>query len=92
VLYQEGGGGTVKLVVDRDSEREDGANLSGTEWSRPRLTVIPGGLARPRRLEPPRPTAERSPRVEVAEPEPSLDLDEVTIYLRPIPAWVPRLW
>jgi hypothetical protein len=58
--------------------------------SRPALTLIQGGLSRPRRVGPvagrPRESAA------AASPEPELRIEEIPIYLRPIPAWVPRLW
>jgi hypothetical protein len=53
------------------------------------LRVIQGGVTRRRRLESlgaPRPAADP-----VAEEAP-LHLEEMTIYLRSIPAWLPRLW
>jgi hypothetical protein len=56
--------------------------------ARPVLRVIQGGVTRRRRLDPPgaqRPTPD-------PEPEETPLFDETPIYLRPIPAWLPRLW
>jgi hypothetical protein len=79
----------VKLIVDRARDPE--YTPAPDTGSRPALRILQGGLARPSRLAPP-----PAPRDSQAEPTelvlPSVDLDDVPIYLRPIPAWVPRLW
>jgi hypothetical protein len=79
----------MKLVVDHAKDHGDSAVLRDDAGTRPALRIIEGGRARPSRLAAPRTTpAPPAP----APSETVLDLDEVTIYLRPIPAWVPRLW
>jgi len=55
---------------------------------RPTLTVIQGGA--PRRPRTGRSTTSRLAVAPPAAPDPRLD--EVAVYLRPIPSWVPRLW
>lgn len=79
----------MKLVVDHALSPEDGAPSGATVGERPALRVIQGGRARPRHLAAPRLPEKRGA---AAEPEPVIDFDEVPIVLRPIPAWVPRLW
>ena len=63
----------------------------GPGRGRPVLRVIQGGVTRRRRLEPPGAPRPASDPVAEAEEAP-LRLEELPIYLRPIPAWLPRLW
>ena len=82
----------VKLVVDH--AREPRHTRTPDDGSRPALRLVQGGVSRPPRLVPP--SAPRDPRDmhegrTDAVPA-SVELDDVPIYLRPIPAWVPRLW
>ena len=58
---------------------------------RPVLRVIQGGVTRRRRLEPPGAPRPSSEPVTEGEDAP-LRAEEMTICLRPIPAWLPRLW
>ena len=56
---------------------------------RPALKVLQGGA--PRRSRPARPAI----RLTVAPPSPTKPdprAEEIPVYLRPIPSWVPRLW
>jgi len=63
------------------------------ERTRPVLRVIQGGVARPRRLEPPGAVRPAPERLESdLDDEVPLRVDDVPIYLRPMPAWLPRLW
>jgi hypothetical protein len=81
----------VRLVVNRPQDPGTTGEPSAphADAVRPALTLIHGGRARPRRVGPaaarPRDTADGSLELE-------LKIEEVPIYLRPIPAWVPRLW
>ena len=81
----------MRLVVNRPQEPgTTGEPLAPhTDAVRPALTLIQGGRVRPRKVGP----AAAGPR-ETADGclEPELKIEEVPIYLRPIPAWVPRLW
>jgi len=92
MLYSRTETTTVKLVIDH--ARDPGYTPGPDDGSRPTLRVVQGGLSRPSRLvAPPEPRGSR----DVAEGPtetipPAVDLDEVPIFLRPIPAWVPRLW
>jgi hypothetical protein len=92
VLYPCAGDTKVKLVIDH--AREPRQTPSPDAGSRPTLRVIQGGLTRPsRRVPPPSPRDLPDPQEQPTEATPApVDLDEVPIYLRPIPAWVPRLW
>ena len=58
--------------------------------TRPVLRVIQGGVTRRRRLEPP--GAPRPAVAPAARAEDAVRSEETTICLRPIPAWLPRLW
>jgi hypothetical protein len=83
---------TVKLVVDHARDPEHGPREG--VGSRPALRIVQGGRARPRRwVAPPENAGSLDARETPAETAlPVHDLDDVPIYLRPIPAWVPRLW
>jgi hypothetical protein len=85
VLYLRG----MKLVVDHALSQVDGAPSGPTAGERPTLRVIQGGRACSKRLAEPRPPAKQAV---AAQPEPVIDFDEVPMVLRPLPAWVPRLW
>ena len=80
----------MRLVVNQTLEKEGGAPARRPEGPRPALTLLQGGLARPKRLGPTRPAAPAAAPTPRAEPV--LRIEEIPIYLRPIPAWVPRLW
>lgn len=82
----------MKLVIDH--AREPRQTPTTDDGSRPALRVIQGGLSRTSRLAPPPgPGDLRDPQEQPTEVTPApVDLDDVPIYLRPIPAWVPRLW
>jgi hypothetical protein len=82
----------VKLVVDH--AHDPGYTRGPDDGSRPALRLLQCGLARPSRLvAPPEPRDRRDAPEEPTEATlPPVDLDDVPIYLRPIPAWVPRLW
>jgi len=83
----------VREVISSPSV-EPGVDQPGR--TRPVLRVIQGGVARPRRLEPPgapKPAPERlESEPEFESEEAPLRVDDVPIYLRPMPAWLPRLW
>jgi hypothetical protein len=93
VLYPGVGDTKVKLVVDH--ARNPRQTPIPDDGSRPALRLVQGGLTRPSRLVPPSPSP-RDPRDLQEEPTQvtpaPVDLDDMPIYLRPIPAWVPRLW
>ncbi len=79
----------MRLVVSQAVEKM-------SEGPRPALTLLQGGLARPTRLGPTRPAAPAAAPTPRPTPAPRaapvLRIEEIPIYLRPIPAWVPRLW
>ena len=80
----------MRLVVSQPVEKMgDAGSARRPDTPRPTLTLLRGGLARPKRLG-----RAGSPAPEPAPPptEPGLRVEEIAIYLRPIPAWVPRLW
>ena len=62
------------------------------EHTRPVLRIFQGGVARPRRLEPPGAVKPAPEHLESELDEAPLRVDDVPIYLRPMPAWLPRLW
>jgi hypothetical protein len=78
----------MKLVVDHALSPVEGTP-SGPMGERPTLRVIQGGRTRAKHLAEPRPAEKRAT---AAEAQPVIDFDEMPIVLRPIPAWVPRLW
>jgi hypothetical protein len=82
----------VKLVIDH--ARDPRYAPSPGDGPRPTLRVVQGGLSRPSRLvAPAEPRGSRDVPEEPTEAiPPAVDLNEVPIFLRPIPAWVPRLW
>ena len=80
----------MRLVVSRPQEpgTTGEARTPRADADRPALTLIQGGRPRPRKV------GARPPETAAGTPELELELkiEEVPIYLRPIPAWVPRLW
>lgn len=82
----------MKLVIDHARDPEHTPRPD--DGSRAALRLVQGGRARPSRLvAPSEPRGPRDTREIPAEAVlPVVDLDEMPIYLRPIPAWVPRLW
>ncbi len=80
----------MRLVVNRALPKQgDEEPAPRPAGARPPLRVLQGGLARPRRLGA---SAPATPAPERPQAEPVLRIEEIPIYLRPIPAWVPRLW
>jgi len=76
--------------VKRHAETSSSCQGGRGDARRPALRVIQGGRVRtPRRLATP---AGAAPAVPAPEPGPLPDLGEIPVYLRPIPAWLPRLW
>jgi hypothetical protein len=75
-------------VLVQDTKGPSGADRPDTtDWPRPTLTVIQGGA--PRR---PR-SRSQATRLALAPPaERRPEAEEIPVYLRPIPSWVPRLW
>lgn len=78
----------MRLVVNQSVEKVGDAPARRPDEPRPTLRLIQGGLARPKRVSPK--ANEAAPPAPRAEPV--LRIEEIPIYLRPIPAWVPRLW
>jgi hypothetical protein len=82
----------LRLLVRETKDEAAKQNASAERHApsaRPTLNVIQGGA--PRRPRPARSAARLAvapaPRTRMTE-----QLEEVPVYLRPIPSWVPRLW
>jgi hypothetical protein len=79
----------MQLRVLRHEGNDGGAGAHGAgraKGPRPALTLIQGGAPR-------RGHRAASARLEVAPaPTPRPVAEEVPVYLKPIPSWVPRLW
>jgi hypothetical protein len=76
-------------VLRRDGEGRGGVEpAEKADWPRPELTVIQGGA--PRRVR----SRSRAMRMALEAPpaEQLAEVEEIPVYLRPIPSWVPRLW
>jgi hypothetical protein len=82
----------VRHVTSQSQKPRPEAPEPNPASARPALRVIQGGVTRRRRLEKPGAPRPASDPVAEVEEEAPLGLEEMTIYLRAIPAWLPRLW
>ncbi|MBI3454301.1 MAG: hypothetical protein HY002_00745 [Candidatus Rokubacteria bacterium] len=81
----------MELLIQDPVDAAPGARPEGpVDRPRPVLTVIQGGAPRRKRNRLSRSVP--PPAAPAPDDQQQMAVEEVPIYLRPIPPWVPRLW